>query len=334
MRRKSIKSSRRKMINYNDVTIETTIEVRELFENPERKFELKLLAGEEGLNRKIKDPHIQKLGLVLAGEFSYLDPYRIQILGKKELIYLEGFKKEAQWEILDKMGERNPSCFILSRGMPPPKALVEACNRHHIPLLSSPLKTSQLIDHINQFLKERMSPTTTVHGVLLDVFGVGVLILGKSGIGKSECALDLITRGHRLVSDDVVKIIRTEPSTLFGTSFKLIQNLMEIRGLGIINIRDLYGVEAIRERKKIDLIVELVDWLSIEKPERLGLEQNTTKLLEVEMPFIRIPVTPGRNLTTIIEVAARNHILRASGIHTPQELENNILKKMREENHG
>ncbi len=218
--------------------------------------------------------------------------------------------------------------------MTPPKTLVEACNKYDIPLLSSPLKTSQLIDHLNQFLKERMSPTTTVHGVLLDVFGVGVLILGKSGIGKSECALDLIIRGHRLVSDDVVKIIQTEPTTLFGTSFKLIQNLMEIRGLGIINIRDLFGVEAIRKRKKVDLIVELIDWLSIEKPERLGLDQKTTKLLDVEMPFIQVPVTPGRNLTTIIEVAARNHILRASGTNTPRVLEENILKKMKEDRHG
>jgi len=322
------------MINYNNAPIETSIEVRELFENPERKFELTLLAGEKGLNRKIKDPHIQKLGLVLAGEFHYLDPHRIQIFGKKETTYLTSLKKEVQVEILEAMGQRNPSCFILSRGMPPPDLLVEACNRHDIPLFSSPLKTSQLIDHLNQFLKDRMAPTTTVHGVLLDVFGVGVLILGKSGIGKSECALDLIIRGHRLVSDDVVKIIQTEPTTLFGTSFNLIQNLMEIRGLGIINIRDLFGVEAIRKRKKIDLIVELVDWLSIEKPERLGLDQNTIKLLDVEMPFIQIPVTPGRNLTTIIEVAARNHILRASGTHTPQELEESLLKKMREENSG
>ncbi len=322
------------MINYNDSAIETTLEVRELFENPERKFKLSLLAGKEGLSRKIKDPHIQKLGLVLAGEFRYLDPHRIQIFGKKEITFLEDMAPDSQREILEKMGAKNPCCFILSRGMPPPETLVRACNNHDIPLLSSPLKTSQLIDHLNQFLKDRMAPNTTVHGVLLDVFGVGVLILGKSGIGKSECALDLITRGHRLVSDDVVKIIKTEPSALFGTSFSLIQNLMEIRGLGIINIRDLFGVEAIRKRKKVDLIVELVDWLSIEKPERLGLDQNTTKLLDVEMPFIRIPVTPGRNLTTIIEVAARNHILRVSGINTPRELEENILKKMREENHG
>ncbi len=317
------------MINYNEATIETVIEVRELFENPDRKFELELIAGHRGMNRKIKDPHIQKLGLVLAGEYHYLDPHRIQIFGKKEITYLEGLETKVQQEILNKMGEKNPSCFILSRGMPPPKILVEACNAYDIPLLSSPLKTSQLIDHLNQFLKERMAPTTTVHGVLLDVFGVGVLILGKSGIGKSECALDLIIRGHRLVSDDVVKVIQAEPTTLFGTSFGLIQNLMEIRGLGIINIRDLFGVEAIRKRKKIDLVVELVDWLSLEKPDRLGLDHEVTKILGVDMPFIRIPVTPGRNLSTIIEVAARNHILRASGTDTPKKLEEQLLQKMK-----
>lgn len=322
------------MINYSDATIEATIEVKELFENPDKKFELKLLAGEKGLNRKIKDPHIQKLGLVLAGEFRYLDPNRIQILGNKEITYLQSLKEEIQKDILEKTGERSPSCFILSRGMPSPKILTDICNRYDIPLLSSPLKTSLLIDHLNQFLKDRMAPTTTVHGVLLDVFGVGVLITGKSGIGKSECALDLIIRGHRLVSDDVIKIIQTEPTTLFGTSFNLIKNLMEIRGLGIINIRDLFGVEAIRKRKKIDLVIELVDWLSIEKPERLGLDQKMLKILNVDMPFIRIPVTPGRNLTTIIEVAARNHILRVSGTCTPKELEEQLLKQMKEENNG
>ncbi len=314
--------------------IHTTVDVKELFENPERKFELKLLAGKNGLSRKIKDPHIQKLGLVLAGEFHFLDPNRIQIFGNKELTYLKGLSEEAQENILDRMCEKNPCCFIISRGMLAPDNLMTACNNRDIPLFLSPLKTSQLIDYLSQFLKERMAPTTTIHGVLLDVFGVGVLILGKSGIGKSECALDLIIRGHRLVSDDVVKIIQTEPTTLFGTSFNLTQNLMEIRGLGIINIRDLFGVEAIRKRKKLDLVIKLVDWLSIEKLERLGLDQETLKILNVDMPFIRIPVTPGRNLSTIIEVAARNHILKASGTLTPLELEKKILKKMQEESNG
>ncbi len=321
------------MTNYSEATIRTTIEVKELFENPERKFDLQLLAGRGGLTRKIKDPHIQKLGLVLAGEFHYLDPHRIQIFGNKEITYLQGLDNERQTEILTKMGEKNPCCYIISRGMPTPETLLKVCNRMDIPLFLSPLKTSQLIDYLNEFLKERMAPTTTVHGVLLDVFGVGVLILGKSGIGKSECALDLIIRGHRLISDDIVKITQMEPTTLYGTSFNLIQNLMEIRGLGIINIRQLFGVEAIRKKKKLDLVVELVDWLSIEKPERLGLDQKTLKILNVDMPFIRIPVTPGRNLSSIIEVAARNHILRVSGIHTPLELEKRLLKKMREDRH-
>jgi len=292
----------RKTINSNEKLIDTSLTVRELLENPDRKFELKLLAGKKGINRKIKDPHIQKLGLVLAGEFQYLDPTRIQIFGNKEITFLSGLHLSHQNKILGKMGKKLASCFILSRGLPAPENLINMCNRYDIPLLSNPLKTSLLIDHLNQFLKERMAPATTRHGVLLDVFGVGVLILGKSGIGKSECALDLIIRGHRLVSDDVVKIIQTDPATLFGTSFNLIRNLMEIRGLGIINIRDLFGVEAIRKRKKIDLVVELIDWLSIDKPERLGLDQNTKPVLGVDMPFIQIPVTPGRNLSPLLRL--------------------------------
>jgi HPr kinase/phosphorylase len=181
---------------------------------------------------------------------------------------------------------------------------------------------------VNKFLEVKLAATTSIHGVLMDVFGVGVLILGKSGIGKSECALDLILRGHRLVADDMVFIQKRSPSFLLGSGFDIIQHHMEIRGLGIINIRSLFGVEAIREQKKIELVIELMEWNAYEEYDRLGFEEVKYPILEVDLPLLRIPVTPGRNLSTIIEVAARNHLLKMMGYDSALEFEKKLIRRM------
>jgi HPr kinase/phosphorylase len=183
---------------------------------------------------------------------------------------------------------------------------------------------------VSQFLDEKLAPTTSIHGVLMDVFGVGILILGKSGIGKSECALDLILRGHRLIADDMVSIQRRLPTALFGSGFDVIQHHMEIRGLGIINIRHLFGVEAIRERKRVELVIELVAWGEQIEYDRVGLEEEQYSLLGVDVPMLKIPVTPGRNLSTIIEVGARNYLLKRMGFNSAQEFEGKLLRKMQE----
>jgi HPr kinase/phosphorylase len=183
-------------------------------------------------------------------------------------------------------------------------------------------------------LEEKLASTASIHGVLMDVFGVGVLILGKSGIGKSECALDLILRGHRLVADDMVSIRKQLPSSLFGSGFDVIKHHMEIRGLGIINIRSLFGVEAIREKKKIDLVLELLEWDTTQEYDRLGFEEEKYTILEVELPMLKIPVTPARNLTTIIEVAARNHLLKLMGYDSALEFEKKLLGRIKERGQG
>jgi HPr kinase/phosphorylase len=222
------------------------------------------------------------------------------------------------------------ACVVVTRNLDIPYLLLQEAEKKGIPLFRTSLRTVDFIEQVTQFLEERLAPTTSVHGVLLDVFSVGILILGKSGIGKSECALDLILRGHRLIADDMVSIQRRLPASLFGSGFDVIQHHMEIRGLGIIDIRHLFGVEAIRERKRIELVIELVAWDQKMEYDRVGLEEEKYSLLGVELPMLRIPVTPARNLSTIIEVATRNHLLKRMGYNSALEFENRLLRKMQE----
>jgi HPr kinase/phosphorylase len=184
--------------------------------------------------------------------------------------------------------------------------------------------SSQFIEAVQTYLEDVLSPSTSMHGVLLDVFGVGILLLGKSGIGKSEIALDLIMRGHRLVADDIVDVKRPSPEAVFGMGSEIIKHHMEIRGLGIINIKDLFGVAAIRERKKIEIVLELVEWDPTVEYDRLGVEDRKYRVLDVEIPMLVVPVRPGRNMTTIIEVAARNHLLKQQGHHSAREFQERL----------
>ncbi|HLO26172.1 MAG TPA: HPr(Ser) kinase/phosphatase, partial [Geobacteraceae bacterium] len=221
-----------------------------------------------------------------------------------------------------------------SPGMPgrpaldPPGFLVEEAEKADIPLIVTSLQSSTFISLITKFLEERLLPTTHIHGVLVDVLGVGVLLIGKSGIGKSECALDLVIRGHRLVADDVVYIKKKMPAALVGQAGETIQYHMEIRGLGIINIKDLYGVSSIREKKIIDMVLELIDWDPVQEYDRLGIDDQVHTILGVDLPHLKIPVRPGRNLTSIIEVAARNFLLKGMGYHSAREFHEKLLARM------
>jgi HPr kinase/phosphorylase len=200
-----------------------------------------------------------------------------------------------------------------------PKALVEACNRANLALMKTPLLSSVFIQQVQAFLDEALTASASLHGVLVDVFGVGILLLGKSGIGKSEIALDLVMRGHRLVADDIVDVVRRKQGAVYGAGNPIIKHHMEIRGLGIINIKDLFGVAAVRDRKKIELIIELVEWDPGHEYDRLGVEEQKFNIVGVDIPLAVVPVRPGRNMTTIVEVAARNHLLKLQGHHSARE---------------
>ncbi|HXI10983.1 MAG TPA: HPr(Ser) kinase/phosphatase, partial [Thermodesulfobacteriota bacterium] len=238
---------------------------------------------------------------------------------------LAGDRLKASLSVLQKP---DLPAIILTRGLGPPEFLLELCNRRAIPLLKTKCTSSVFIEGLVKYLEERLAPSTMLHGVLVDVLGVGILIIGKSGIGKSECALDLVSRGYRLVSDDVVIVKKMPPSVLFGTSTDLIRYHMEIRGIGIVNIKDLFGITAIRGKKQMDMVVELVKWESDSEYERLGFEENTYNILGVPLPYLKIPVSPGRSVAPIVEVAARNQILKIMGHHSAKNLESELRRSM------
>lgn len=308
----------------------TGLSIQELLGEKEAGLDLELLAGEGGLGRCVQVPRIQKPGLALAGYTTNLHPDRIQVLGSTELSYLDSLSPEKAKANLHRLCALDVSCFIITKGQNPPDLLICETEAQGIPLLRTHHQSSTFISLITKFLEERLLPSTTVHGVLVDVLGVGVLLLGKSGIGKSECALDLIIRGHRLVADDVVRVRMKLPAVLFGEGMDLLHYHMEIRGLGIINIKHLFGVAAIRERKKIDMAIELEDWEEEKEYDRLGVGDQTFGLLGVEIPLLKIPVRPGRNMTTIVEVAARNQLLKEMGYHSAREFQDRLEQRMAE----
>ncbi len=308
----------------------TELTIQEILDEKEAGLDLQLLAGAEGLSRAITVPRIQKPGLALAGYTTNLHPDRIQVLGSTELSYLGHLPEEKALKSANDLCALHLACLVVTKNQVVPDYLVKAADRHQTPLLRTYHLSSDFISLITKFLEERLLPSSTVHGVLIDVLGVGVLLQGKSGIGKSECALDLILRGYRLVADDVIKVRLKLPAVIFGEGMDLLHYHMEIRGLGIINIKHLFGVAAIRERKKIDLVLQLVEWEQGKEYDRLGLEEDSYLIHGVKIPMMRIPVRQGRNTSTIVEVAARNQLLKEMGFHSAREFQLLLETRMAE----
>lgn len=302
--------------------------IQDLLNDAEYGLDLTLLAGDGGLSNAVGTPRIQKPGLALAGFTEHLHTDRIQILGNTEISFLRSLPEEASRRHLQELCAFPIICFVVTMALDPPEYLVRAVEKAGIPLLRTPHLTSTFISLLSKYLEDRLLPVTHVHGVLVDVLGVGVLLLGKSGIGKSECALDLILRGHRLVADDVVRIRKKMPATVVGSATEPLQFHMEIRGLGIINIRDLFGVSAIREKKMINLVIELVEWDAGQEYDRLGIDEEKYSILDAELRYLKIPVRHGRNMTSIIEVAARNFLLKGMGHNTAREFDEHLLERM------
>ena len=292
----------------------------------DRKFDLRLtlVAGRRGLSRKISSSRIQKPGLVLAGYTEYLHKERLQVFGNTEMSYLGTLPKERAREVLRAFFSMDVACLVVTKGLPISPEVTAAAEEWNVPVLQTSHLSSTFIESIQNYLQDILAAQTSMHGVLLDVFGVGILLLGKSGIGKSEIALDLVMRGHRLVADDIVDVKRVAPEAVYGTGSEIIKHHMEIRDLGIINIKDLFGVSAIRERKKVEIVLELVEWDPNVEYDRLGVEEKKFRILDVEVPMLIVPVRPGRNMTTIVEVAARNHLLKLQGHHSAREFQERL----------
>jgi len=291
---------------------------------------LEMLGGAAGIERTISSPHIQKTGLALAGFDEYLQPSRILVFGESEVRYLESLNAAQRMHVLAAAFSHDIPCVLITGGWTPPAELLAASDRYHVPLLRTSVKTPVAIAKVASLLDDELAERVVIHGVLMDMLGLGVLIIGESGIGKSECALDLVVRGHRLVADDTVEVRRRGETTLIGTCPELTRHHMEVRGLGLINIRDLFGVAAIRASKRVELVVQLERWDPHREYDRLGLEENRHDILGLKVPLIRMPVAPGRSLAVLVEVAARNQLLRARGLNAARDLAERLEQTLRE----
>ena len=288
---------------------------------------LELLGGQAGLDRRIASPYIQKTGLALAGFHEYLRPGRIVVYGESEVRYLDSLSHDARMDVLDTTFGHDIPCVLITGGWDAHADLRSASDRYEVPLL----RTSVAISRISALLDDALAVREIIHGVLIDVLGLGVLIIGDSGIGKSECALDLVVRGHRLVADDTVQIRRRGDSVVLGACPEPTRYHMELRGLGIINIKDLFGVAATRASKTVELVVKLERWDEHREYDRLGLDENVYELFGVRVPLICMPVAPGRNLATLVEVAARNQLLRSRGLNAARDLVERLERQLQEE---
>jgi HPr kinase/phosphorylase len=293
--------------------------VRELAADPRLNIELKRVAGEQGLDRPLRHPRVQKNGLALAGHYQGVVPTRVQVMGETELSYLDSLANEARSVASRGFFALGLSCVVVTGRRDPPRALVAAAEATSTPLFLSDARSSRTINALHAVLDDRLAPQTQLHGVLVDVYGVGILLLGKSGVGKSECALELVRRGHCLVADDVVRCDWRPPGVVFGQPAELLRHHMEIRGLGVLDIRTLFGITAVRDRKRIDLVVKLCEWTDKDEFDRLGVEEQHHVILGTPLREHRVPVRPGRDMSSIIEMAARNELLRRDGRHTARE---------------
>jgi len=281
---------------------------------------MRFLAGEKGAGREISAARAHEAGLAITGEVFPLEEGRIQILGESEVAFFLRQLPAQQAGIADRFFSGTSPCAIVSSAMPAPRFFVEAADRHCMPLFASALPTVELVEEIHKQLDRLFRESTTIHGVLMDVLGVGVLLIGQSGVGKSECAIELILRGSRFVADDIVLVEKVGPATLVGGGSELTQHHMEIRGLGILNIRDLFGLTATCQGKKIELIIRIEAWDAEKEYDRLGAEEQFVEILGVRIPSLLVPVSPGRNLAAIVEVAVRNHLLKLRGVYSASEL--------------
>mgnify|MGYP000111889189 CR=1 FL=1 len=293
-----------------------------------KHFNLEVICGEEGLKRQITVADLYRPGLELAGYFNYHPKERVQILGKTELAFFETLSKDDRLSRMEQLCDDETPCICVTRGLNVPSELLAAATQQQMPVIRSHAATTTLASQITDFLENKMAPSTTIHGVLVDVYGIGILISGSSGIGKSETALELVKRGHRLIADDAVEIRQTATNVLVGNAPELIKHLLEIRGVGIINVMTLFGAGAVRNNTKISVVVQLENWQQDKQYDRLGLDEETTRIIDTNLTLVTIPVRPGRNLAVIVEVAAMNYRLKLMGYNAALQFTNKLTETL------
>lgn len=293
-----------------------TLTAEELFQRKEQVLALELLTGPATLGRGINDPTLSNPGLVLAGYRERFAPGRMQVFGETEVSFLNSLKSDALDAALDSFFSLEIAAVFVTKGQEVPARMIEVAERAAVPVFRSSLKTGEFFRRVQPYLEERFAPSTTLHGSLADVYGAGLMFVGRSGIGKSECVLDLVERGHRLVADDVVHVTRRGNDVLIGRGHELQRHHMEIRGVGIIDIPALFGIRAIRQQKRIEVVVQLEEWHDGTYYDRTGLAAERVDILGVQVPKVTVPLNPGKNITVISEVVAMNHLLTYSGVRS------------------
>jgi HPr kinase/phosphorylase len=309
------------------------VRVSELLGGELSDLHFQILCGEGHLDNQIQHPRVQKPGLAFAGYYEYIKAGRVQIIGESETEFIKRLPDAVRAERFAAVTELEVPVFIITKGLPPFPDFLELCRKREMPVLSSSALSSVIIKQVSNFLEEHLVPSTTVHAVLLEIYGLGVLLIGESGVGKSESALDLISRGHSLVADDRVTIRRYPSGELAGSSSELLRHHMELRGIGIINVKDLFGLAAVRDRKKIDLVIELEHWDETRKYDRLGLDESVYTILDTPCSFLKMPVAPGRNVAILLEIAARNHLLKMQGHHSAREFARKLEEQLEQQAH-
>ncbi len=316
-------------IDQNSVKRKENINVGFLYENAKNICKLKLLTENNDFDKKIFDQNLHRPGLALAGFVDLFSYNRVQVFGNTEMRYLEQLSDEKKEESLDRIFKFNIPCIVLTDNNIPFPVLLKKANQNKVPVFNTGYSTTKLVYLLSDFLDDQFAPRLTVHGSLVDVYGVGILFVGKSGIGKSEVALDLIERGHRLVGDDVIIFTKKGEGILMGAGTKLGKHFMEIRGLGIIDIQSMFGIRAIRYQKRLEIIVELESWDENSEYTRTGLDERTISIMDIDIPHIKLPIIPGKNITVISEVISLNYLLKHYGHNAAKIFNERLNERLR-----
>ena len=294
-------------------------------------LQLEALTGDLGLDTPLPDAEVASPGLALAGYTGRFAPHRLHVFGETEITYLSTLPEPDRRRALEQFFAFELPCVFITKGQEPPPELLELARERGVPVLRTRLKTAEFYRRIKPIVEEAFAPRTTLHGSLADVYGVGLLVVGRSGIGKSECVLDLVERGHRLVADDGVQVVRRGNDVLIGRGHELAGHHMEIRGIGLVDIPALFGVRAVRQQKRIEVVVQLDDWETARDADRTGLQREQRLILDVPIPQVVVPLNPGKNITVIAEVVAMMHLLRYSGVDVAAAFNERLIRRMKEQ---
>ena len=306
------------------------ITIAEILAEQGEVLKLSLVAGEKGLHRYIDHPRLQKPSLAFAGFVKHLSDFRVQVIGQTEIEYLETRTEAEQQQVIDAVFDLRLACVVITRGIAPPPLILAAAERTDTPLIISEYKSESLMANMMLFLSHALAPITHHHGVYMDVFGMGVLLRGESGIGKSEIGLELISRGHRLIADDMVELVRETPTVLVGRSPEALRYQMEVRGLGILDIRNIFGAAGITDTKRVRLVVDLMPWEDYQEKNRLNCDEEVV-VHGVKLPLVQLFVRPGRSLAALIEVATRNQLLKQRGFNSTETFTQALRQRIQDQ---